>query len=67
MTTESPAAKSGLAIGDEVVSVNGKPAKNTPLYELREEFKGAIGTKFDLVVQGKAGRKDVVLVLADQV
>jgi hypothetical protein len=67
VTTESPAAKAGLVTGDEIVSINGKPARDTALYDLREEFKGAVGTKFDLVVQGKAGRKDVALVLADQV
>jgi len=49
------------------VSVNGKPAKDVPLYELREQLKGAVGTKFTLAVKDKKGERTVTLALADQV
>lgn len=71
VATESAAAVSGLAVGDEIVSVNGKSAKDVALYDLREEFKGPIGTRFTLRVQGRQGdaqaERTVVLTLADQV
>ena len=68
---ESAAAAAGLRIGDEIVSVNGKDAKHVALYDLREEFKGGIGTRFTLNVKGKeggaTGGRAVILTLADQV
>ena len=68
VTTDSPAAACGLATGDEITSVNGKPAKDVALYALREQFKGATGTRFTLAVKGSDGKpRKVTLVLADQV
>jgi len=71
VTGESAAAAAGLAVGDEIVSVNGKNAKDVALYDLREEFKGAIGTRFTLNVKGKQGsgkgERVVTLRLADQI
>jgi hypothetical protein len=67
VTDESPAAKSGLITGDELVSINGKKAADWQLYDLREAFKGSVNTKFDLSVKGKKGTRSVTLVLADQV
>ncbi len=71
VVAESAAARSGLAVGDEIVSVDGKTAKSVALYELREQFKGAIGTKFTLRIRAKpgdsAGERTVILTLADQV
>ena len=68
VTTDGPAAASGLASGDEITAVNGKPAKDVALYELREQFKGAPGTHFTLAVKGSDGKpRKVTLVLADQV
>jgi len=71
VTPESAAAGGGLAVGDEIVSVNGKSAANVALYDLREEFKGAIGTRFTLQVKGgqgdAKGERTVILTLADQV
>jgi len=64
---QSAAAGIGLAAGDEIVSVNGKPAKDTALYDLREEFKGSPGTNFILEVKGKNGERTLTLKLADQV
>jgi membrane-associated protease RseP (regulator of RpoE activity) len=67
VATESAAAGVGLVTGDEIVSVNGKPAKDVALYELREAFKGAAGTKFTFVVKAKTGKRTLALTLADQV
>ncbi len=47
--------------------MNGQPAKNVQLYDLREQFKGAVGTRFKLHLKGKRGERDVTLTLADQV
>jgi len=63
----SAAARSGIAVGDEIVSVNGKSAHDIPLYELREQFKGRVGARFTLAIKGKQGERTVVLTLADQV
>jgi S1-C subfamily serine protease len=63
----SAAATSGLLVGDEILSVNGKSAKDIPLYELRDQFKGAVGTRFSLRIKGKQGERMVALALADQV
>jgi Aspartyl protease/PDZ domain len=71
VATESAAARSGLAVGDEIVSVNGKSATDVALYDLREEFKGPIGTQFTLRIKAKEGgskaERSVILTLADQV
>ena len=69
VTARGAAAASGLGIGDEILSVNGKSAQNIELYELREEFKGAVGTRFTLHVKnaGGADKGDVVVTLADQI
>jgi membrane-associated protease RseP (regulator of RpoE activity) len=67
VTTSSPAAKIGLVTGDEILSVNGKAAKDVQLYDLRTDFKGPVGTPFTLQIKTKSGEKTVTLVLADQV
>jgi len=67
VSTEGAASAIGLVTGDEIVKVNGKPAKEVALYELREQFKGATGTKFTLAVKGKDGERSLTLTLADQV
>jgi hypothetical protein len=71
VATESPAAAGGLGVGDEILSVNGRNAHDVPLYELRDQFKGAPGTKFSLRVKVKQSpqksARTVVLTLADQV
>jgi Aspartyl protease/PDZ domain len=63
----SAAATSGLLVGDEILSVNGKSAKDIPLYDLRDQFKGAVGTRFSLRVKGKQGERTVAFALTDQV
>ena len=67
VSSQSAAAGAGLAPGDEIVSVNGKPATDVALYDLREAFKGPVGATFTLQVNAKAGARTVTLVLADQV
>jgi membrane-associated protease RseP (regulator of RpoE activity) len=67
VAADSAAAGIGLVTGDEIVSVNGKPAKDVALYELREEFKSATGTQFTLGVKGKSAERRLTLTLADQV
>jgi len=67
VATQSVAAAAGLTPGDEIVSVNGKPARDLALYDLRERFKGPVGERFVLGVRSKGGERTVTLVLADQV
>lgn len=67
VVAESAAAGAGLAVGDEIVSVNGKNARDFSLYDLREQFKRDVGTEIALKVKGKQGERSVILTLADQV
>ena len=67
VTTHSAAAQAGLVIGNSILSVDGKPAKDIVLYELREAFKGKEGTAFHLKVRSKSGIRDVTLKLASQI
>jgi hypothetical protein len=62
----SAALKAGLAIGDEITSVNGQAAPDVDLDALRQLFKGPVGTKVTLTVTGDAGERDIVLTLAEQ-
>jgi hypothetical protein len=48
---ESPAAKAGIKKGDEVISVNGKPAYKYKLYELIELFSSKPGRKIVMLVE----------------
>jgi S1-C subfamily serine protease len=61
------AAAAALVVGDEIVSINGRPARGIALYALREHFKGPVGTRFKLRVHSDHGDRTVVLTLADQV
>jgi len=67
VATGSAAADAGLAVGDEIVSINGQPARGIELYALRERFKGPVGTRFELRLHSEHGDRTVVLKLADQV
>lgn len=67
VANDSAAGKAGISSGDEILAVNGKPAKDVQLYDLREEFKGPVGTSFNLQVKGKQGERQVALILADQI
>jgi hypothetical protein len=67
VATESSGAQSGLTGGDEIVTVDGQSAQHVALYELRERFKSAVGTRFTLGVKSAQGMRTVTLVLADQI
>jgi hypothetical protein len=67
VTAGSAAAVAGLAAGEEIVSVDGAPARALALYDFIERLRGPVGSKFTLVVRGRAGVRTVTLVLADQV
>ena len=64
----SPAAESGLRIGDRIVAVDGKPAqRELTLPDFRQRMKEAVGTKLTLdVVRGGQTLK-VVVTLRDLV
>jgi hypothetical protein len=63
----SAAQSAGIEAGDEIIAVNGTPSSGLRLYELREAFERAPGTKFMLRV--KHGTRIVTrqLVLANRV
>ena len=64
----TPAAQAGLGRGDTITAINGKPASDTGLQQVREMLMGPAGTKIDLSVKTKAGlTRDVVLTLRDYV
>jgi len=67
VANDSAAARAGIATGEEILAVNGKPAKDVQLYDLREQFKGPVATSFNLRVKGKQGERQVTLILADQI
>ncbi|HJU64746.1 MAG TPA: PDZ domain-containing protein [Gemmatimonadaceae bacterium] len=58
----SPVAKSGLAPGDVIVSVNGREIR-TPL-ALRSAIDGADGRELKLLIVRRGERKEMVLTLA---
>jgi hypothetical protein len=63
----TPAAQSGIAKGDVIVSVNGVPASNVPLAQLRTQLSGPAGTVVRLGVRNAAGERTVPLTLRDYV
>jgi hypothetical protein len=67
VTPQSAAAAAGLVSGEEILSVNGRSAQDIRVYDLREEFKGPVGTQFTLRVRGKQGERSVPLTLAEQI
>jgi predicted aspartyl protease len=64
VSSDSAAARAGLKAGQEIASVGGVPAARLKLYDVRETFKQAPGTRVKLVL---AGGRAVTLVLADQI
>lgn len=62
----SPAAESGLRVDDIVTAVDGKPASQLFLVELRERLKTAPpGTQMRLTVKAAANTRDVTITLRD--
>ena len=48
MIRDGPAAKAGLAPGNVIVAIDGKPWNSLPLTALRQDLKAAPGTKVKL-------------------
>jgi hypothetical protein len=67
VATGSAAAAAGIVSGDEILDINGKHATDVAVFDLREQFKGAVGVQFRLKLRGKGGERSVTLTLADQV
>ncbi len=62
----TPAAQAGIADGDTIVSIDGKPASSMSLQAVRQLFYGVPGTQLHLRVASKAGmQRDVTLTLRD--
>jgi predicted aspartyl protease len=62
---DSPAVDAKIQAGEVVTAVNGTPATSVERAALRTLLKGPVGTKLTLRVRGKAGERDVVLILRD--
>ncbi|HEY7977433.1 MAG TPA: aspartyl protease family protein [Rhizomicrobium sp.] len=66
VTKGTPADQAGLKAGDEIVSVDGKPATATPLYETRARLRNdAPGTVVKFTVKRGGETKDVSVTLRD--
>jgi len=66
VTKGGPAEAAGLAKGDIIASVDGKPANAIPLYEMRQRLRNAApGTPVALAVKRGEATRDVTLQLRD--
>jgi membrane-associated protease RseP (regulator of RpoE activity) len=54
VTPGGPAADAGLAVGDRVLAVDGRPVSELRLPDLRDRLRGAPGTVLRLDVQSAA-------------
>lgn len=62
----TPAAQAGIAKGDTIETIDGKPASSMSLQAVRELFFGAPGTVLQIGLIGKdGGKRTVTLTLAD--
>ncbi len=68
LTANGPADRAGLKVGDIITAVDGKPAKNIPVYELRQMLRNqAPGTVVELAVGDAKTAHNLRLTLKDQV
>jgi len=67
VTRGGPAAAAGLALGDVIIAVDGIPAKQIQLYDLREKLRNdPPGTTVFFRVKNAAGKaRDVLVILRD--
>jgi membrane-associated protease RseP (regulator of RpoE activity) len=66
ITKGGPADTAGLKVGDEIVSVNGKPASSIPLYDMRGQLRNeAPGSVVKFSVKRGAESKDIAVTLRD--
>lgn len=64
---QSPAAAAGIAAGDRVVAVNGIPAREIPLADVRTWLRADPGTRVTVTLDRAGARTDVPLTLQDLV
>lgn len=68
LTAGGPAEAAGLKVGDEITAIDGKPASDFKLYDLRTRLRTqAAGSKVSLSVESSGASRDVVLTLRDQI
>ncbi len=66
VTATGPAEAAGLKAGDIITTVNGKPAKSIPIYEMRRRLRNeAPGTLVRFAVKGDSGSREVNVTLRD--
>jgi C-terminal processing protease CtpA/Prc len=66
VTKGAPAEQAGLKNGDEIVAVDGKPAKSVPVYEMRKRLRNEKpGTVVKFTVKRGGETKDVSVTLKD--
>ena len=66
VTKGGPSDVAGLKVGDEILTVNGSPAKSIPLYEMRERLRNEpAGTAVKLTVKRGGETKDLTVTLRD--
>jgi predicted aspartyl protease len=64
----SPADNAGIKSGDKILAIDGRPAEELELTEVREEFRNDTpGRKMRLRVQAGASSRDIVITLRDLV
>jgi hypothetical protein len=61
----SPADKAGVQAGDKIVGMDGATVTAAQINSVRSKLKQAPGTKVTLQVDGKAGKREVNLTLAE--
>jgi len=61
----SPADQAGLQAGDHIIGLDGTAVTGAQIIDLRSKLKEAPGTKVMLQVDGKAGKRQVSLTLAE--
>jgi membrane-associated protease RseP (regulator of RpoE activity) len=66
VTKDAPSDTAGLKVGDDIVAVDGKPAKSVPLYEVRKQLRDeAPGTVVTFTVKRGGDTKSVAVTLRD--
>ena len=63
----SPASKAGLAAGDRIVSIDGKPTDQMSLEEASAQIKGEIGTEVRLEIARKTKQTFEVAIAREQI
>lgn len=66
LVAAGPAAEAGLAVGDLITMVDGQPAGEIVLSDLRDRLRGSPeGTKVRFTVRGGSGEREVVVTLRE--